>query len=354
MMVCIFISSWASLCFSIWALKQKTEYKYRRLIQVTIFTSILKPATSIAAILMLPHYHAEAMVVSMTVVEVCIYTCVFFWIQKRGHFFHRDYWVYALKLSVPLIPHYLTRMFLNQSDRVMINAMVSTSAAGIYGLAHSLAFLMTILNDAVIGSFSPWFFSALKSKSLAGVGRVINGLLMISAGANYVVIVLAPEVIHIFAPAEYYEAIWVIPPLSMSVYFLFLYSLFADIEFFYERSDLVSFASAVGGITNIILNYVFIRRAGYLAAGYTTLFCYVLYVLLHYKFAKRLLNKSGDDIKPYDLRMIMFISLAFVFMSGMTIVFYETQWIRISLFFFIAFAFVLSRKRILDLLKEMK
>ena len=353
-MICVFISSWASMCFNIWALTQKVEYKYKRLIQVTIFTSILKPVTSIAAILLLPYYHAEATIVSMTVVEVLVYICIFFWMQKRGKYFHRDYWVYALKLSIPLIPHYLTRILLNQSDRVMINAMVSTSAAGIYGLAHSLAFLMTIFNDAVLGAFSPWLFSCLKSKNLNKVGTVAYGLLLISAGANFVVIALAPEVIHLFAPVEYYKAIWVIPPLSMSVFFLFVYSIFADVEYYYERSDFLSLASVIGGIANIVLNYVFIKKVGYLAAGYTTLFCYVFYVILHYEFSKRLLDKSGDDAKPYDIRVIVLISLVFVSLSGIAMAFYEIPWIRLSILVFIACVFVSCRNRIFGLLKEMK
>lgn len=354
MMVCIFISSWASMCFSIWALKQKVEYKYKKLIQVTLFTSILKPVAGIIAILLLPHDHAEATVASMTAVEVLMYTCIFIWIQRKGKFFHKNYWIYALKLSIPLIPHYLTRMLLNQSDRVMINAMVSTSAAGIYGLAHSLAFLMTVFNEAVLGAFSPWFFSCLKKRSLDKVGSVVYGLLLISAGVNFVVITLAPEVIHVFAPAAYYEAIWVVPPLSMSIFFLFVYSIFADIEYYFERSDFLSIASVIGGITNIVLNYVFIKKFGYLAAGYTTLFCYILYAVLHYRFSKRLLDKNEGNIKPYDIRVIALISLVFVAMSGIAMAFYEIPLIRLSLLFAIVCLFILYKNRIFGLLKEMK
>lgn len=353
-MVCVFISSWATMCFSIWALRQRVEYKYKRLTQITLFTSTMKPLAGVVSILLLPKYRAEARIVSMTAVEFITYALIFFHFLQHGNFFNKKYWTYAFGLAVPLIPHYLTRMFLNQSDRVMINALVGTSEAGIYGLAHSLAFLMTMFNDAVLGAFSPWFFSCLKSKSVDRVGKVSYGLLLISACANFIVIALAPEVIRLFAPAEYYEAIWVIPPLSASVFFLFMYSLFADIEYFYEKSGILSFASAVGGVANIILNYVFIKRTGYLAAGYTTLLCYVLYVFLHYAFSRKLLKEYMNGTKLYNLKIIVSISVMFMLLSAMAMLSYNTFLPRFGLILAIIGLFVFNRRKLIDLLAEMR
>ena len=342
------------MCFNIWALKQRVEYKYKRLTQITIFTSILKPTTGIIAIILLPDYHAEARIVSMTAVEFITYSLIFVRFFQRGKLFHEGYWKYAFKLALPLIPHYLTRMLLNQSDRVMINAMVSTSAAGIYSLAHSLAFLMTMFNDAVLGAFSPWFFSCLKSKTVDRIENVSYGLLLLSAGVNFLIIVLAPEVIRLFAPVEYYEAIWVIPPLSVSVFLLFLYSLFADVEYYYERSDILSIASVIGGVTNIALNYIFIRKLGYLAAGYTTLFCYIFYVVLHYLFSRKLLKEHMEGMKLYDIRKITCIALMFVCLSAVAMLSYQTLLFRFGLLVLVVSIFIVKRKAIFELLKEMR
>ena len=80
----------------------------------------------------------------------------------------------------------------------------------------------------------------------------------------------------------------------------------------------------------------------------------MLYVVLHYRFSKKLLDKNVGNTRPYDIRVILRISLVFVAMSAIAMVFYEIPLIRLSLLFAILCVFVLFRNRIFGLLKEMK
>ena len=52
-------------------------------------------------------------------------------------------------------------------------------------------------------------------------------------------------------------------------------------------------ASVSGAALNIVLNYIFIRRCGYIAAGYTTLVCYLCYCVAHYLMMRRILRKEA-------------------------------------------------------------
>ena len=108
---------------------------------------------------------------------------------------------------------------------------------------------------------------------------------------------LGPEVISIFAPVEYYDAIWIVPPVACAVYFKFLYPLFSTVEFYYEKTGFVMIASCIAAGANIVLNYIFIRIYGYYAAGYTTLFCYILYSLAHYVFQRRVAAEHDLGIR---------------------------------------------------------
>lgn len=100
--------------------------------------------------------------------------------------------------------------------------------------------------------------------------------MIIIALANVILIAFAPEVIAVFAPLEYHDAIWVIPPVAMSVYFMFAYGFFACFEFYYEKTTYISIATSVGAVVNVVLNYIFINIFGYYAARYTILLCYIL------------------------------------------------------------------------------
>ena len=82
------------------------------------------------------------------------------------------------------------------------------------------------------------------------------------AGANLLLILLAPEAVAVFAPKAYYNAIYVIPPVSMSVFFMFSYDLFSKFEFYFEKTGFIMAASVTGALINLVTNYIFIQRYG--------------------------------------------------------------------------------------------
>ena len=122
---------------------------------------------------------------------------------------------------------------------------------------------------------------------------------------NLVIIIVAPELVGIFAPIQYYEAIWVIPPIAMSSVFNYSYGLFADFEFYYDKPYLATVASSCAAVLNVLLNYIFIRKFGYIAAAYTTLVSYIFLAVLHYCFMKWICNIYMDKRKPYSGKKMM-------------------------------------------------
>ena len=110
-------------------------------------------------------YKAEARVLSFVLVQVVL--GLYFYIRafaKGKCFFNSFFWKYALSFNIPLIPHYLSMTVLNQSDRIMIDKMVGTSEAAIYGIAYTLAMMMTIITGAINSSFIPYTYQNIKRK----------------------------------------------------------------------------------------------------------------------------------------------------------------------------------------------
>ena len=101
----------------------------------------------------------------------------------------------------------------------MISNMISDNAAGIYSLAYSLALIMTLFNTSLMQTISPWMFQKIKEKRVNDISSIAYITLIVIAGANLLLIALAPEAVAFFAPEEYYDAIWVIPPVAMSVFY---------------------------------------------------------------------------------------------------------------------------------------
>lgn len=137
-------------------------------------------------------------------------------------------------------------------------------------------------------------------------------MLGIFAFANLVLIAVAPELVAVFAPAEYYEAIYVVPPISMSVFLNDMYLCFAAFEFYKEKRMWTTIGTFTSTVLNITLNYVFIQMFGYIAAGYTTLICYLINALMHYYFMRKVCRTYMDAVKPYDAKVLIGISAVFM------------------------------------------
>lgn len=171
---------------------------------------------------------------------------------------------------------------------------------------------------------------------------------------SVIAMAFGPEIIKIFASKEYYDAIWVIPPVAASVYFIFLYSLFANIEFYFEKTKFVMIASCGGAIANIILNYIFIPIFGYYAAGYTTLVCYIMFSFAHYYFYLRVLKEHKEIGKIYNNKFIFGFSiliLAFMFIMPML---YNDYNIRYCLILAMIIIVLMKRKYIFLAFKGIK
>ena len=345
-MLALFVMIWTSAVFNFWASAQRVNYKYQRLVILTLIVSLAKP---LIGIYLVTHFEDKvtARILGIAAIELICYFGLFFSQMQKGKvFYSKEVWKYGLTLSIPLIPHYLSQTVLNNSDRIMIERMVDSSSAGIYSLAYSLSMIMTLFNNALLQTLDPWIYQKIKNNRTYDIGKVAYASLAIIAVINLVLIMMAPEIVRIFAPSEYYDAIYVIPPVAMSVYFLFAYNLFADFEFYFEKTRSLAFATVMGAVLNIILNYIFIRFFGYVAAGYTTLVCYILYAVFHYLFMRKICNTKLKGKQPYDLRILLGITIVFLGLGFATLFTYGNAMVRYAFVMVLFVGIFMNFKRV--------
>ncbi len=348
-MLAMLVMIWATAAFNFWAAEQRVILRYKTLVLVTLIVSLAKPLLGIFFVIKTED-KVTAMILSLMIVEFIGYIGLYYIQMKRGKkFFSAKFWKYALLFNLPLVPHYLSQTVLQSADRIMIRDMVGDSEAGIYSLAYSVSLIMTLFNTALSQTMSPWIYQKIKGSKIQDIHKIAYGALAVIAAANIIVMALGPEVVAVFAPKAYYDAIWVIPPVAMSVFFMFEYDLFAKFEFYFEKPHYIMLASVLGAGLNLILNYFFIRRFGYIAAGYTTLFCYVAYAVAHYIFMNKVCNKYMNRERPYNLKVLMPLSVGFVLVGFYFLFTYNHVVLRycsLAAFFVMAFIF---RKRITEI-----
>lgn len=339
--------------FQFWSSRQRFEFKYKELVFFTLVISILSPIFAVLAVFM-TEYKAEARVFAYVLVEVVV--SIYFYIRtlkKSGVFFVKDYWKFGLKFNIPLIPHYLSGVVLNQADRIMINNMVGTGEAAIYSVAYSLAYMVSIVTTAINNSFLPYTYQKLKKDEIFDIRKASKITAVIVAFPIVLVMFFGPELIAIFSTDDYYEAIWVIPPVAMSVFITYMYGLFVNIEFYFEKNKFIMIASCIGAGLNILLNRIFINLYGYLAAGYTTLACYIMFMFLHYIFYLKVIRQY-DLPKIYDLKFFVTIVIMVFFVMILMVILYNNIILRYCLVMMLFFIAIFKRNKIRVLLYDIK
>ena len=100
-------------------------------------------------------------------------------------------------------------------------------------------------------------------------------------------------------------------------------------------------------------NYIFIQRYGYYAAGYTTLFCYLIYAAGHYLMMNRVCDRYLDGIRPFPAKR--YWGMAAVFMAaGFVLLFtYQSRPLRCGLIAAVVILAVIFRERLKDVAKSL-
>lgn len=337
-----------------WSMRQRFEYKYVILVVITLLMVILNAVLGIFFVLLSKANQAYARVFSIVLVQVIfggLFYFYFFYISKKVFLIQE--WKHALKVQLPLLPHGLSITILNSSDRILINNLVGSAEAGIYSVAYSAGYIVGVFKNSIIDALRPWMYNKIKEKNFDAIRSMSNSIIIIIVIITIFFSAFGPEVIQLMAPSQYYEAIYVIPPVAASTFFTFLYNLFSIIGMYYEKTKLIMTASVFGAFINIILNLILIPIFGYLVAAYTTLLCFILFSLAHYYIMVSINRTYLGNVRFFDSR---FICIMAVLVLGITIFFeviYQYPFIRyIIIVCFLFFLFV-KRSWLISTIKEL-
>ena len=271
---------------TLWTTKQRYEYKYKITFFVVVGAAAAAQLVSVAAVLLARNRGVNLAVVRLwsagaanLAVGLVLYCYIFF---KGRTFFDRLLWKETFRVTIPLIPHYLSSVVLTGTDKIMIGRMVGESEAGIYGLAAVLSSIGVLFWRALAITFNPFINSRLGQRSFREIGEAVKPLWVTVGGACVIGALAAPEIIVLLAKREYLAGIYAVPPIVAGIYVHALYDAFSAVSFFHKKSLHIMRASVTAAVSNIILNYVCILKFGYIAAGYTTLAAGLILTGMHY------------------------------------------------------------------------
>lgn len=357
MMICMLVQILFEPPLLYWTARKRFEYSYRDVIVITFISSLLNPITGVVLIkLSLFEDAAFARALSIVVITALlgIITGVVI-ITRAGKIFSTKYWKYSLKFNLPLIPQYLSSTILSSSDRIMIGDMCGKADAAIYSVAYSIGMACTLFSQAIHQAFLPWLYKRMKKEDYSSLPRISNAFTIGIMAILTVMMSFAPEIVLAVGTDKYADAIWAIPPICGSVFFIFLQNLFANIEYYFEKTKVIAVASVSVALLNVALNYIFIQRFGYIAAAYTTLVCYVSYAIVHYFVLDIICKKNYIRVeKLFNAKILLLLSIAMLAIIWLMLAVYHFSIIRYSINILILSVVIVKHKGLINLLKFVK
>lgn len=349
-MALMFLDFYTRPAYEYWCSRQRFEYNVKKYAITATMIALFTPLLSITFVYLLKTYSffesGVGLVAGKVVCSGMFFTFITFSLIKKCHvLYNKSIWKYALKYNLPLVPHFLSTIVLSQSDRIMIGNLCGISEAGIYSVAYSVAAVMLIFNSAIMDSIIPWTYRCLSKKDYTKFPAISQLSLIVIAIFNVIVAITAPEIISFMAPNEYRAAVYIIPPVAISNVFIFMYNLYANIEYFYEKTKLIAIASLFSAIINVVLNIVFIKAYGFVAAGYTTLGCYIVYAYCHFLLMKKVMKEQSISYIYNNIKLWLIAVVASV-ISVSCISLYDEVRVRYLLLSVGVLLIVITRKKI--------
>lgn len=355
LMCLMFIQIMFDPAITYWTAKQRFEYKYLALVFVTVGMIVTNTGLGMVFVILNKNNKSLARVIAIVLAQVIfgVAITISFWLKAKKVFSVKD-WKHFLTVQLPLLPHSLSLTILASSDRIMINSMVGAAATAIYSVAYSSGYVIGTLKNSIVNAMTPWIYSKIKKRDFDAIKELTKPVMLFTMILTFTFIAFAPEIVMIMAPSEYYEAVYVIPPVAASSFFTFLYNMFSQISFYYEETKKIMVASISGAVANLILNAIFIPIFGYIAAGYTTLVCYIAFTFAHYLIMKKIAKKNFGEVSIFDMKYIMILSSVVIIMTVVFAVIYKYTIIRYSVLAILLLVLYVKRSIVIDTLKIMK
>lgn len=286
------LGSFASAVLTLYNTRISLDYAYKKYLLVSACSSLSNIAVSLILILTVFRENRAMGRIIGSVAPLFVISLVLLlsFYKKEGPRPSRKFWRFGITYSLPIVPHGISQVLLGQCDRIMIRSMVSDAAAGIYSLAGNIKLVLVIITDSIGTTWTTWFYSQMDKGDTKSIRKRAVQLMGLFSILTVGLMAISPELIWILGGEEYDLGKYVAIPMVLDAFILFLYNIIIPSEYYAKKTTYIMAGTMAAAVVNLVLNYIFIRQFGFIAAAYTTLVSYIFYVVMHCIISRKLME----------------------------------------------------------------
>lgn len=354
LILCFFLYSIGDSIVRCWMNFKLYIYDYKPVLFISLFITIISGFGGVLCIIFIAataEWRVYPQVFVYFFLGVIIYLSL---ILQERKFYDKGVWLYSLSFCLGLMPHYFSEFLLQSSDKIMIDRMCGASDVAYYSVAYSVGSLILLFANALNSSFVPYQYQMIQSKKNKILAQTTNFFMTFLTGILLLIMLFGYEIVLVFGGERYLPSVQAIVPICLGAYFNYMFQLFARVQEYYNKKITIVIPSIICAALNILLNYIFIKIYGYIAASYTTFVCFAIFCLIHYGFYRRTCLQENNGELIYDGKFLLILSLVTSILGFVILFIQNIPILKYGFIFIILFFSILKRKWIMENIVKLK
>ena len=222
-----------------------------------------------------------------------------------------------LKFCIPLMPTATMWWIMNLSDRYMLAYFIGTAATGIYAVSNKIPSLLSVFETIF---YQAWMTTAISTKDNSNRDEIYsnvfnNYLVILLIGVLGILLIGKPFVIILFENS-YNNAYLYIPILIMGVVIHALNGNLGSLYSVFKNTKGALYSTAIGALTNVVLNCIFIPYIGIMGAAITTLIGYIVTLVYRWIDTKKFVSIVLEKKQIFLMTLIVILQAVLYYIPG--------------------------------------
>jgi len=181
-------------------------------------------------------------------------------------------WKQRLGVAIPLMPHYYSSFLLNSSDQMVMERLeLPTEAIGAYNFPARFGSYFGMLAGAFNQAITPLLLESYKQNNGARAKYLVYNYQLALFFLTFSFCLWSKEIFQLLINNPSLESTyWLTIPIVMAYNYRGMYVGANSYLFYYERTKVLWKISFMAGVSNVILNIIFIPIYGIVVAAVTT------------------------------------------------------------------------------------
>jgi|GEM_PF-1122688 len=222
--------------------------------------------------------------------SVIVFSLIMIKANLIGFKFDKKILIEGLKYSIPLIPNQASFWITGLSDKIILGIYKTFSSTGIYSIGYKLGETLRMFSESTFKVYKPIMFSMFtddREEAVKRLERFIPSFIFIMFWLSFSIALFSKDAVMLLTDPKFYTA-WIVTPIVVYAYFFgAVYKPFYHILSFYKKTLIISIGALIQALSNFVFNLIFIPMFDRIAAAYTTMFSYIVFLIWLFMWSQK-------------------------------------------------------------------